>query len=330
MTSKYRVAWCGLFALLAGCTAPPTGNDTTPAPSADVTAATGPGMVVTSNPLATEAGLECLKRGGSAIDAAIAIEAVLSLVEPQSSGLAGGAYLTYFNAETKRVEIYDGRETAPATATSDMFLNGDGAPMGFLEAKTSGLSTGVPGAVAMLSMAHGDHGRLAWASLFARARTLASEGFPISPRLHGMLTRFGRFIPAKLEDGPTDAHKYFFDDQGQPHPVGYLLKNPDYVVALDMIAQNPKDFYRGPFAEAIVDMVAQPPRAGRLTTADIEQYQALKREPVCAEYRQNKMCGPPPSSSWLAVAQIMGLLEASPGFFAGGAEDWRNCLRRSR
>ena len=177
-------------------------------------------MVVTANPHATAAGLEILRAGGSAVDAAIAIESVLSLVEPQSSGLAGGAFMVHYDNETKSLAVYDGRESAPSGAKPDMFMLENGDSMSYIDAKTSGLSTGVPGIVSMLSMAHKDQGTLEWSSLFSYASKLATDGFEISPRLHGMLERFGKYIPSTRDQGPLDAHNYFFDEAGQPHPTG--------------------------------------------------------------------------------------------------------------
>jgi gamma-glutamyltranspeptidase/glutathione hydrolase len=283
-----------------------------------------PVMVVTANPHATEAGLEVLRAGGSAVDAAIAIEAVLSLVEPQSSGLAGGAFMVHFDASENALSVYDGRETAPAAATADMFLDTNNKPMGFLNAKNSGLSTGVPGVLAMLSLAHEEHGLLKWGPLFDRAAQLATDGFNISPRLSGMLQRYGKYIPDTLEEGPIDAHEYFFDNNGQPHPEGHLLKNPDYANTLKLVAEDVSTFYKGPIAEQIAEMVQRPPRAGRLTAKDIAGYQAVKHQALCQPYRDVQVCGAPPPSSWVAVGMILGILENSHGFSDKGAKDPMN------
>lgn len=281
-------------------------------------------MVVTANPHATEAGLEILRAGGSAVDAAIAIEAVLSLVEPQSSGLAGGAFMVHYDSETKNIAVYDGRETAPASATPDMFLLEDGKRMGFLQAKNSGLSTGAPGVLAMLAMAHEEHGSLAWSSLFTRASQLATSGFEISPRLYGMVSRFGKYIPSKPEDGPTDAYEYFFDSNGAPYPIGHVLKNPDYAKTLKIIANNVDEFYTGSIAKEIAEMVQRTPRAGRLTAEDIANYQPVKRKALCQPYRNTQICGAPPPSSWVAVGMIMGMLENGPKPSAEGPSDPNN------
>lgn len=281
-------------------------------------------MVVTANPLATKAGLEVLRAGGSAVDAAVVVESVLSLVEPQSSGLAGGGFMVHFDNETKSLSVYDGRESAPSGATPDMFLLDNGKSMPFIQAKTSGLSTGVPGVLAMLSMAHDEQGTLEWSSLFSFARKLANEGFELSPRLHGMLVRFGKYIPSKPEQGPTDAFEYFFDESGKPHPIGYMLKNPEYVKTLDIIANNASDFYNGEIANEIAAMVQQEPRAGKLTVEDIAAYKPVKRTALCQPYRDTQICGAPPPSSWLAVGMIMGILENGPRPSAAGPDDPNN------
>ncbi|MEO0997265.1 MAG: gamma-glutamyltransferase family protein [Pseudomonadota bacterium] len=303
----------GVALALTACTAPTSDRA---APAAQ--------MVVTANPYATDAGLTVLRDGGSAVDAAVAIQAVLSLVEPQSSGLGGGAFLVHYDAAGKAVTVYDGRETAPAAVTPDLFLGDDGQPLGFLDAKTSGLSTGVPGAVAMLALAHGDHGKLAWNTLFDPAVTLAEDGFEISPRLNSLVTRFGRFIPDTPDEGPLDAYRYFFNADGQPLPVGHRLKNPDYAATLKLLANDPQALYRGRLAEAIAAMVARPPRAGAMTVDDIAGYTAQKRDALCRHYRRYRLCGPPPASSWLAVAMTLGLAAAGDDFSAGGADDVNN------
>jgi gamma-glutamyltranspeptidase/glutathione hydrolase len=282
------------------------------------------GMVVTANPHATAAGLAVIRAGGSAVDAAIAIEAVLSLVEPQSSGLAGGAFMVHYDNETKSLAVYDGRESAPSGATPDMFMLETGESMPFIQAKTSGLSTGVPGVLAMLSMAHKDQGILEWNSLFSYANKLAQQGFEISPRLHGMLVRFGKYIPSTPEEGPTDAFEYFYDDTGEPHPIGYILKNPEYAKTLEIIANNPSEFYQGEIAQEIAAMVQQEPRAGTLSAEDIAAYKPVKREALCQDYRDTQICGAPPPSSWVAVGMIMGILENGPRPSSAGPDDPNN------
>lgn len=275
-------------------------------------------MVVTANPLASQAGADVLRAGGSAVDAAIAIEAVLSLVEPQSSGLAGGGFMVHFDGQTKEVSIYDGRETAPAKINPTQFLTPEGKSIGFLNAKNSGLSTGVPGIVAMLKLAHDDHGALPWGPHFDAAKQLATDGFAVSPRLHGMIKRFGKYIPKTADQGPTDAYRYFFDENDEPLAVGAIRDNPEYAKTLSLIAADPDSFYRGKIAQKIVEQTSKLPRAGALSLDDMAEYQAQKKVAVCSPYKGRKLCGPPPPSSWLAVGQIMGLLEAGKGFEAGG------------
>ncbi len=278
------------------------------------------GMVVTANPHATQAGADVLNSGGSAVDAAIAIQAVLSLVEPQSSGLGGGGFMVYYDAKSKQLAVYDGRETAPAGATDTQFLTESGESIGFLNAKHSGLSTGVPGMVSLLSMAHADHGVLPWGSQFNNAIALAEQGFAISPRLYSLIERFGKYLPKQASEGPTDAYHYFYGDDGQPRAVGSLLLNPDYARTLRRLAQDPRDFYHGEIAQQIVAQAGLSPRAGSLSMADMAAYNAVKRDVVCAAYRVYKLCGPPPASSWLAVGMIAGILESGPAFRPGGAE----------
>ncbi len=278
-----------------------------------------PGMVVTANAQATQTGVAILEAGGSAVDAAVAIEAVLSLVEPQSSGFAGGAFMTYLDAATGKVTVFDGRETAPAAADPAQFVQADGKPMGFLPAKVSGLSTGVPGVVDMLALAQAQHGRLSWAELLEPAIALAEEGFAVTPRLAGMLARFGRFLPQDPAQGPVDAYRYFHDAQGAPLAAGHVLRNPKYAATLRLLQQNHRALYEGPLAEAIVAAVAQAPRAGAMTLDDLASYEALERAPLCFGYRGKRLCGPPPPSSWVAVAEILGLLAQGGTFGPGGA-----------
>lgn len=284
-------------------------------------------MVVTANPHASKAGAAILRAGGSAVDAAIAIEAVLSLVEPQSSGLGGGGFLVHFDNQTKQLAVYDGRETAPALVNQDMFLDQQGQSIGYFNAKNSGLATGVPGMIAMLEMAHSDHGSLPWSGLFARATELASTGFKISPRLQDFIVRLDKYIPKTLQEGPLEARNYFYDAQGEPLQVGYLRTNLDYAKTLEVIAADPQSFYRGSIAKEIVKQVSRSPRAGALSLNDMQAYRALKREPICTKYKGKQLCGPQPSSSWVAVGAIMGILNYAPKFSPQGAQDPQNWAR---
>jgi gamma-glutamyltranspeptidase/glutathione hydrolase len=277
-------------------------------------------MVVTANPIATQAGEDVLRAGGTAVDAAVAIESVLSLVEPQSSGLGGGGFMTYYHAADQSLSIYDGRETAPAGADSDLFLQADGTPYGYLEAKNSGLSIGVPGMVSLLALAHSERGQLPWSSLFDTAKTLSRDGFTPSPRLQSFFEKYGtRLIPATAEEGPLDAYNYFFDESGK---FRERLINTDYAETLEQIAADPGAFYRGEIARSIAAAANHSPRAGSLTVEDIAGYSARKLEALCVDYRGDRLCGPPPPSSWVAVGEALGLLEAI-AFPSGNAmADW--------
>ncbi|ASC85495.1 gamma-glutamyltransferase [Pseudomonas fragi] len=269
-------------------------------------------MAAAANPLATQAGQQMLRKGGSAIDAAIAMQAVLALVEPQASGLGGGAFILYWDG--KRVQAFDGRETAPAGATPDMFMGADGQPIPFSQAQIGGRSVGVPGVLRAMEMAHQQHGKLPWSELFQPAIKLASDGFPVSKRLHTQIAA-DPFIA-----GSPEMARYFLTPQGQALPVGTLLKNPELARTLQTIAERGADgFYQGPVARAMVDKVRSHPRAGTLSLADISGYQARERTPVCGDYKQWQICGmPPPSSGGVAVIQTLGILEAlqqqSPAF----------------
>lgn len=319
----YKIMTLSVVALLTACSAnlPDVANETS-VPKASKIASNG--MVVTANPHATKAGADILRAGGSAVDAAIAIEAVLTLVEPQSSGLAGGAYMVHFHNEDNRLTVYDGRETAPASATERMFLNDKGESIGFLNAKNSGLSTGVPGVVSMFELAHNDHGKLPWGTHFDRARQLANDGFAVSPRLKSIIDRFGKYIPKTIEQGPIDARQYFFDDSGEALKVGDIRTNKAYAKTLEALARSPREFYQGEIAKMIVEQVSQAPRAGGLSLEDMARYKAKKRQALCSPYKQKTLCGPLPSSSWVAVGEIMGLIEYAPEFTEAGADDSYN------
>jgi gamma-glutamyltranspeptidase/glutathione hydrolase len=261
-------------------------------------------MVSAANPYAVEAGLEILRAGGSAADAAIAVQLVLNLVEPQSSGIGGGAFILHWNAERKELRTYDGRETAPMAAKPDRFLV-EGEPRGIEAAIYSGLSIGVPGTLRALELLHKQQGKLPWARLFAPAIKLAADGFRVPSRLHLLLRWYGAdsFSPA--------ARRYFFDQTGSARPSGYLLRNPEFAATLRVIAERGADaFYTGPIAEAIVRAVQTAPNAGDMTLADLAGYRAKEREPLCATYRDNRICSMgPPSSGGIAVAQTLKLLE---------------------
>ncbi len=276
-------------------------------PSAEQAAETHGGrwFATAANPLAVDAAASVLERGGSAVDAAIAAQAVLTLVEPQSSGLAGGAFMLRYDPRTRLVETYDGRETAPASARPDRFLDATGQPLGGGAAVISGLSIGVPGVVRMLGLAHEEHGSIAFADLLAPALRLAEDGFKVSPRLNHMI---GSARGLKEQEA---ARRYFFDGAGNPHPVGHVLKNPDYARALRiLIEKGPDGFYKGEIPAAIIATVNGDPRPGGMTLEDFKSYRAVKRDPVCGPYRGLTICSMgPPSSGGIAILQILGMLE---------------------
>jgi gamma-glutamyltranspeptidase/glutathione hydrolase len=261
--------------------------------------------VAAANPLATDAGHQVLRAGGSALDAAIAVQMVLGLVEPQSSGIGGGAFLLHFDGQ--KVTAHDGRETAPAGARGDMFME-QGKPLPFPEAVQSGHSVGVPGAVRMLEAAHRQHGRLPWAQLMQPAITLAEQGFRVSPRLHTLLQ-----ADVLLKQDPL-ALRFFYQADGQAWPVGHVLRNPEYAHVLRLIAtQGSRALHEGPVAQAMVARTAQAPRPGTLSLQDLASYQPRIREALCFDHtassRAYRLCGfPPPSSGQIAIGQILGML----------------------
>lgn len=259
-------------------------------------------MAASANPLATEAGLQVLRGGGSAVDAAIAMQLVLALVEPQSSGLGGGAFIVAYDSRQRALTTFDGRETAPAAAGSSLFMAG-GKPLSFADAVNSGLSVGTPGVLRALELAHHRHGRLKWARLFAPAIALADQGFPVSPRLHAQIAGNRQLFEQEA------AREYFYPD-GQPAAVGHLLKNPALAAVLRRIAADGASaFYEGEIAQDIVSAVHAHARPGALSLADLKDYRAKERSPVCSDYRGYRICGMgPPSSGAIAVMQMLGML----------------------
>ena len=305
-------------------------TDPVEAPVADIPAPTGQAMVAAANPLAVEAGLAALRAGGDAVDAAIAVQSVLGLVEPQSSGLGGGAFMLYFDAQTGSLTAYDGRETAPASASPDLFLDENGQPLGFFDAVFSGHSVGAPGAVAMLALAHGDHGVLDWADGFDAAIALAEDGFAVSPRLQGFIAGTAPRTP--IDEWPA-SRAYFFLEDGSPLPVGHQLHNPAYAQSARTIAADWHNLYSGPLADEIIEAVQAVPRPGGLTTSDLAGYQALRREAICRPYRQWTVCGmPPPASGGVTVNEILGLIEPYDMAATGPEtlEGWRRFIEASR
>jgi gamma-glutamyltranspeptidase/glutathione hydrolase len=323
LSSRYFrfTALAACAALLAACATGPDAPTATPVAPTQPEAASGSTAktgwatrrfaVAAANPLAAEAGRQMLAAGGSAIDAAIAVQMVLGLVEPQSSGIGGGAFLLYFDGKT--TQAFDGRETAPAAATPGMFLDAAGQPMKFADAVVGGRSVGVPGAVAMLAQAHARYGKLPWARLFEPAIALAQQGFAISPRMATLLA-----ADPHLKKDPVAA-AFFFDSDGKPWPAGHVLRNPELAAVLQLIArQGSAGLLQGEVAQAIVRKVAShPSNPGRLSTRDLATYRPLVRSPLCFDYdtasRALRICGmPPPSSGAIAIGQILGMLESTP------------------
>ncbi|MCF5543597.1 gamma-glutamyltransferase [Pseudomonas salomonii] len=307
--SRRQLSMIAAALALAGCHTPV--NEQPPAPElgsgyrTDLTTRHAERhMAAAANPLAAEAGREMLRQGGSAIDAAIAMQAVLTLVEPQSSGIGGGAFIMLWDG--KNVHAYDGRETAPAGATERLFLKADGTPMAFPDAQIGGRSVGTPGVLRALQMAHQKTGHLQWAKLFEPAIRLSEQGFAISPRLHALIAA-DRYIPQSPEMAA-----YFLNADGSPKATGTLLKNPALAAVFKRIAkEGPDALYQGPIADEIARKVQGNRNAGSLSQADLRGYTAKERTPLCTDYKQYRVCGmPPPSSGGIAVAQILGTLQA--------------------
>ncbi len=331
--------WLGVLAaaVLAACGTPGGPQFSYTPPLAQPEGASGftekPGWatqrfaVAAANPLATDAGYQVLKAGGTAVDAAIAVQMVLTLVEPQSSGIGGGAFLLHFDG--RAVQAWDGRETAPAASDERLFLRPDGTPMPFIEGVVGGRSVGVPGTVRMLEAAHKAHGRLPWARLFEPAITLATQGFRVSPRMNTLLA-----AEQHLRRDPVAA-AYFYDAAGNPWPVGHVLKNPALAQVLQRIAnEGSRALHEGDIAQAIVDKVRNhPTNPGRMTLDDLRGYQPKQRQALCHNWtaglaartvasRNYRLCGfPPPSSGAIAIGQILGILALTEGQRAAPVAD---------
>ncbi|HEY2047740.1 MAG TPA: gamma-glutamyltransferase family protein [Caulobacteraceae bacterium] len=261
-------------------------------------------MVAAANPQAVEAGLAVLRRGGNAVDAAVAVQATLGLVEPQSSGVGGGAFIVAYDPRTGKVTAYDGREFAPAGATKDLFLHPDGSPMSYPEAVLSGRSAGAPGAIAALYMAHKEQGKLPWASLFTDSEKLAETGFMVGPRLQGMVV--GRAPQTKA----PDVIAYFKGPDGQPIRAGERLKNPAYAATLRLIgAQGPDAILKGRIAADIVARLHQGPLPSTMTLADLAAYRPQRSEALCRPYRIWVVCAPNSPSGGLPTLEGLGILE---------------------
>ena len=269
-------------------------------------------MVVAANPLASKAGADMIAAGGSAADAAIAAQLVLTLVEPQSSGLGGGGFLTYYDHQTGKLVVYDGRETAPAADKPDLFFGSDGQPLRFMEAAIGGKPVGVPGIPRLLEALYKDHGKLPWPKLFEPAIKLAENGFVVTPRLNWWLTSAKDFLIAS----PALKARYY-DQNGTPLQAGEVLRSPELAKTLHLLAEHgAAAFYSGPLAEQIVGVVGEGmaseghPSPGAMTLDDLKNYQIIKREAVCGAYRKYEVCGAgPPSGGAIGVIEILGMLQ---------------------
>jgi gamma-glutamyltranspeptidase/glutathione hydrolase len=287
-----------LLAIASVASCAPTSAQSVSSVSADAP------FVIAANPLAAQAGLNVLKRGGSAVDAAVAVQAMLSLVEPQSSGVGGGAFMTYYDAATRKIIVYDGREAAPAQATPGMFLEANGQPLPFETAVVSGRATGVPGAVGMLALAHQERGKLPWSTLFGDAERTADQGFIVSARLSRMIHSDWP------ENHQPDVIAYFSKADGNLLSTGDRLVNKPYADFLRRLAgQGPAALYSGSTAAKIIARTHAGPLAGSMTMADLEAYKPVKREPVCGPFRVYLLCAPPPPSSGVGLIELMMILE---------------------
>jgi len=300
-----RALLAAALALLTACAtapqAPSQPEPSSPLRASHALAQARQHMAASANPLATQAGVDILRAGGSAVDAAIAMQMVLTLVEPQSSGIGGGAFMLHWDGA--RVVAWDGRETAPQAADERLFLTADGKPMAFYDAVVGGRAVGTPGVLRMLEDAHRRHGRLPWARLFDPALRLADDGFAMSPRLHQLLAS------EKYLTRDATAFEYFYNGDGTPKAVGTRLRNPALAATLRAVAADGADaFYRGAIADDVVKAVQSHANTGRLTAADLAEYRAVARTPVCSDYQSWRVCGmPPPSSGGIAVAQMLGI-----------------------
>ena len=294
----------GALALVACQHAPGVRDQVAAVGQIEATRATSQAGVGAANPLAVDAGLAVLRSGGNALDAAVAVQAALGLVEPQSSGLGGGAFLVYLDGKTGKVTAFEGRETAPAGATPDMFSGEDGKPLSYADAVTSGRSTGAPGAIAMLGLAHARFGRLPWSRLFDTAARAADQGFSTPKRL----ARYaGSDVP---QASLPDARALFSRPDGTPVQAGDALRNPAYAQTLRTIASGgPRALLEGPIAVRIAARTHAEPRPGTMTTIDLAAYRPHEVEPLCRPYRVYVVCVPPPPSSGVALLQMLAILE---------------------
>ncbi len=298
---------CFLFACLSAGTlpaAPIAAAAAAPAATAPAALPRTPAMVAAANPLAVEAGMEILRKGGDAVDAAVAIQAMLGLVEPQSSGVGGGSFLMYYDAATGVVSSLNGRERAPAGATPDMFLDEHGKPLPFFQAVRSGRSTGVPGTYALLSAAHAQLGSLSWKDLFAPAIRAARNGFKVSDRLAGFLAMTSPFAPT------AEVNALFARPDGKPLQAGDSFKNPAYARTLERLAsEGPGAVYAGDIAAQIVKRIHEDPLPGTMTLQDLAGYRADWAKALCGPFRQYTVCVPPPPSSGVSLLELLAMLD---------------------
>ena len=264
----------------------------------------GQAWVAAANPLAVQAGLDILARGGDAIDAAVAVQTMLGLVEPQSSGISGGAFLMYYDARSHEVSALDGREKAPAAAPVNMFLDEHGKPLPFLEAVRSGRSTGVPGVIAMLYAAHSKFGSLRWKELFQPAIRAASQGFRVPARLAMFLGEGSPFPPT------NEIRNLFSRADGESLEADDLFRNPEYAKTLELIAkEGARGLYAGPVARAIVNQTHAEPLAGTMTLQDLASYRPEWDQPLCRPFRHYSVCAPPPPAGGVSLLELLGMLE---------------------
>jgi len=288
--------------LFFGCTSQEPAR--TPAVAAQAPAPASNAGVAAANPYAVDAGIEILAAGGNAADAAVAIQAMLGLVEPQSSGVGGGGFMLYYDAATKKITAFDGREAAPKAAPPDMFMRADGEPMSYVEAVVSGRSTGVPGAIAMLGAAHARHGLLPWARLFEPAIRAAEGGIVVPHRLARFVN--GDFAQAK----EPDVRALFSHPDGSPIQAGETFRNPKYAQTLRLIArQGPRAVLESPLRDEIIARTHDAPRPGTLAAADFDAYQPTVGDPLCGPYLAFIVCVPPPPSSGVSLLQALAILD---------------------
>lgn len=294
------IALLAASVLLAGCQSAPRG-DQTPAPQVSTQRPAG---VAAAHPLAVDAGLAVLARGGSAVDAAVAVQSMLSLVEPQSSGIGGGAFMLYFDAANGSITAFDGREAAPAGATPDMLLDGAGQPLSFIDAILGGRSTGVPGVMPMLGAAHARHGNLAWSTLFDEVIETAEQGFSVPERL-------ARFANSRWpQAGQPDVRALFTGPDGSIVQAGDTLRNPAFAATLRRLASDGATaLHTPPLSSAIIERTQAEPLPGTLSQADFDAYQPRVLEPVCGAYLVYRICVPPPPSSGVSLLQMLSILE---------------------